>query len=202
MTSTPGGKERELPVKHPLKGLAVVPQSVLTPSPVSCSHHVSNDIDALCSIQPVTDLTDIPASVLLEVPVVIARIAESGDDSDIHAFSRAVDRVQTFSSLSPTSVRHPQAIELLQRFRARFQCIDCHPVEYLRVRLAVAGLMNGCGRFDDATALLRRCRTEARRVLDSGVVAGDGSMASGVRRVVHLMEGCVQCSERRVVYPF
>ncbi len=91
-------------------------------------------------------------------------------------------------------------IEQLGQFRARFVCIDCHPVEYLRVRLAVARMMNGSERYEDAKALLGFLLQEARRVLDSEEASPE--IRESVERVVTLLEGCVKCAEKRVVYLF
>ena len=134
-----------------------------------------------------------PDSVRYEVPVVIGRI---GGDYD--AFLRAMDRIEAFAELSPMAPQHPLVIDQLVAFRTVFQCINCDPVKYLSVRLAVARMMNGCGHYADAKGLLRRLLEAARRVLVSG------QLPEAVRRSVEvvtvLLEACFECAELEVIY--
>ena len=171
---------------------AADPAPALGPHVRPCGHAAVSD--SLCSIGSVT--TDlIPKSVLAEMPTVMGWIADSGDG--IRAFLDAMDRVESFARLSSTSTQHPDVIDQLKKFRTKYDCIDCHPVEYLRVRLAVTRMMNGCERYDDARELLRFLRSEADRVLRREV---SPNLRRAVEWTVPLLEECVECAEKRVIY--
>jgi hypothetical protein len=145
-------------------------------------------MDAVC-------VEHIPQSVCWEVSIVIGWIH---DDFDV--FLQAIDRVELFSELSPNSVRHPLVVEQLELFRARYPCCSCHPVEYLRVRLAAARIMNGCSRFDNAEMLLRLLLIQARRFID--MQDSDVTEHDGVRRAMDSIEVCLKCAQKGVVYLF
>ena len=184
-------RRAKLPVPAAAADPALAP--AVDPSVRPCGHAAVSD--SRCSIGAVTEDL-IPKSVLAEMPSVIRGIADSGDD--IYAFLAAMDRVESFARLSRTSTQHPGVIVQLEKFRTKYDCVDCHPVEYLHVRLAVARMMNGCGHYADAKGLLRRLLEAARRVLVSG------QLPEAVRRSVEvvtvLLEACFECAELEVIY--
>ena len=123
-------------------------------------------------------------------------IGRIGDDYG--AFLRAMDRIEAFSELSSAVPQHPLVISQLEAFRKAFECINCDPVRYLTVRLAVARMMNGCGHYADAKRLLRFLLEDARRVLACGGLC-DADYAA-LEDLEVLLEGCFECAESGVVY--
>ena len=161
-----------------------------------CGHaFTSATSEELCSLDAASD-DIIPKSVLEAVPAVLGRLAEAG--SDIHAFVRAMDELEGFAFVSRASPRHRLIVEQLAVFRARFDCIDCDPVEYLLVRLAVARMMNGSERYEDAKRLSGFLIDEASRMLDCDELTR--ALRDRVDWVVFQLEECVECAVKRKVY--
>ncbi len=164
---------------------------------LQCGHQVNLCGEGLCD-----ELVALPEEdacrpgVLAELAAVIRRIEQS---DDIGAFLRGMDRVDAFSCLSASIPRHPSVLKHLVRFRDRFGCVDCRPVEYLQVRIKVARMMTGSKLYDKAKALLVFLRQEAARVT---VEVEDERVRAAIPRLMRLIDGYVECTERGVMNLF